>query len=94
MTKRIVAVNAGPRKGGNTDNLIDEAIKGAESAGAEVVKFNLFRLEKYIGCVSCFACKKKKHKGHCIRRDGLTEVLDVIREADGLIIGSPNYLVS
>ncbi|MDO5809885.1 flavodoxin family protein [uncultured Methanobrevibacter sp.] len=92
MTKKIVAVNAGPRKGWNTDTLIDEAIKGAESAGAEVVKFNLFRLEKYTGCVSCFACKKEKHKGHCIRRDGLTEVLDAIREADGLIIGSPNYL--
>ena len=30
--------------------------------------------------------------GHCICRDGLTPVLDAIREADGLIIGSPNYL--
>lgn len=36
MAKKIVAVNAGPRKGWNTDTLIDEAIKGAESAGAEV----------------------------------------------------------
>ena len=69
MSKRIVAVNAGPRKGWNTDTLIDEAIKGAEEAGAEVQKFDLYRLEKYTGCISCF-----------------------IREADGLIIGSPNYL--
>ena len=92
MSKKIIAVNAGPRKGWNTDTLIDEAIKGAESGGAEVEKFNLFRLEKYTGCISCFGCKKEKYKGHCIRRDGLTEVLDAIREADGLIIGSPNYL--
>lgn len=92
MTKKIIAVNAGPRIGWNTDTLISEAIKGAEAEGAEVEKFNLFRLDKYTGCVSCFACKKEKHKGHCIRRDGLTEVLDKIREADGLIIGSPNYL--
>ncbi|WP_296874078.1 flavodoxin family protein [uncultured Methanobrevibacter sp.] len=92
MTKKIIAVNAGPRIGWNTDTLINEAIKGAEAEGAEVEKFNLFRLDKYTGCVSCFACKKEKHKGHCIRRDGLTEVLDKIREADGLIIGSPNYL--
>ncbi|WP_458454871.1 flavodoxin family protein [Methanobrevibacter sp.] len=92
MSKKIIAVNAGPRKGWNTDTLIDEAIKGAESEGAEVIKFNLFRLEKYTGCISCFACKKNKYKGHCVRRDGLTEVLDAIREADGLIIGSPNYL--
>lgn len=92
MSKKIVAVNAGPRKGWNTDTLIDEAIKGAEAAGAEVQKFDLFRIEKYTGCISCFGCKKEKFKGHCICRDGLTPVLDAIREADGLIIGSPNYL--
>ena len=92
MGKRIIAVNAGPRKGWNTDTLIMEAARGAESAGAEVQKFDLFRLEKYTGCISCFGCKKEKNMGHCICRDGLTPVLDAIREADGLIIGSPNYL--
>ena len=92
MAKKIVAVNAGPRKGWNTDTLITEAAKGAESAGAEVVYFDLFKLEKYTGCISCFGCKREKFKGHCVCRDGLTPVLDAIREADGLIIGSPNYL--
>ena len=92
MDRKIIAVNAGPRKGWNTDTLIDEAVKGAESAGAQVQKFDLFRLDKYTGCISCFGCKREKNKGHCICRDGLTPVLDAIREADGLIIGSPNYL--
>ncbi len=92
MSKKIIAVNAGPRTGWNTDTLISEAVKGAESAGAEVIKFNLFQLEKYTGCISCFGCKRQKNKGHCICRDGLTPVLDAIRESDGLIIGSPNYL--
>ena len=92
MSKKIVVVNAGPRKGWNTDTLITEAAKGAESAGAEIVRFDLFRLEKYTGCISCFGCKKEKFKGHCICKDGLMPVLDAIREADGLIIGSPNYL--
>lgn len=92
MSKKIIAVNAGPRKGWNTDTLIDEAIRGAESEGAEVEKFDLFKLDKYTGCISCFVCKKEQFKGHCIVKDGLTEVLDAIREADGLIIGSPNYL--
>lgn len=92
MSKKIVAVNAGPRSGWNTDTLIREAVKGAESAGAQVQKFDLFRLEKYTGCISCFGCKREKFKGHCVCRDGLTPVLDAVREADGLIIGSPNYL--
>ena len=92
MSKKIIAVNAGPRMGWNTETLISEASKGAESMGAEVERFNLFRLERYTGCISCFGCKKEKFKGHCICKDGLTPVLDAIREADGLIIGSPNYL--
>jgi len=92
MGKTIVAVNAGPRKGWNTDTLIMEAVAGAQEAGATVQKFDLFKLERYTGCISCFGCKKEKHAGHCICRDGLTPVLDAIREADGLIIGSPNYL--
>lgn len=92
MGKRIVVVNAGPRKGWNTDTLLTEAARGAESAGAEIVRFDLFRLEKYTGCISCFGCKKEKYKGQCICRDGLKPVLDAIRESDGLIIGSPNYL--
>ena len=92
MNKKIVAVNAGPRMGWNTETLISEASMGAESAGAKVERFDLFRLEKYTGCISCFGCKKEKFKGHCVCRDGLTPVLDAIRESDGLIIGSPNYL--
>lgn len=92
MSKRIVVVNAGPRIGWNTDALLSEAAKGAESVGAVIERFDLFRLEKYTGCISCFGCKREKNKGRCICHDGLTPVLDAIRSADGLIIGSPNYL--
>lgn len=92
MSKKIVAVNAGPRMGWNTETLIAEASMGAESARATVERFDLFRLERYTGCISCFGCKKEKFKGRCVCKDGLTPVLDAIRESDGLIIGSPNYL--
>jgi len=92
MSKKIVAVNAGPRMGWNTETLIAEASRGAESAGASVERFDLFRLEKYTGCISCFGCKREKNKGRCVCRDALTPVLDAISESDGLIIGSPNYL--
>ena len=49
MSRKIIAVNAGPRKGWNTDTLISEATKGAESTGAVVERFDLFRLERYTG---------------------------------------------
>ena len=92
MSRNIVVVNAGPRRGYNTDTLISEAAKGAESAGATIQRFDLFKLPRFTGCVSCFGCKRERFKGHCICKDGLTPVLDAIRESDGLIIGSPNYL--
>jgi len=89
---KIVAINASPRKGWNTDILVEEAAQGARSQGAEVVKFDLYKLDKFTGCVSCFACKLGANKGKCVYKDGLAPVLEAIRQADGLIIGSPNYL--
>ena len=83
MGKKIVVVNAGPRKGWNTDILLSEASDGAVSVGAEIQRFDLFKLERYTGCISCFGCKREKFKGHCICRDGLTPVLDAIETGDG-----------
>jgi len=57
MNKKIIAVNAGPRMGWNTDTLITAASTGAEASGAAVGRFDLFRIEKYTGCISCFGCK-------------------------------------
>ncbi len=88
--KRIIAINASPRVNWNTGTLVREVARGAESEGAEVQVFDLYRLEKFTGCISCFGCKL--NKGKCVYQDGLTPVLKEIRHADGLIIGTPNYL--
>ena len=90
--KKIVAINCSPRSTWNTATLVREAAKGAETQGAEVEIIDLYKLEKFTGCVSCFGCKQSEHLGKCICKDGLSSVLDAIRDADGLIIGSPNYL--
>ena len=90
--KKIVAINCSPRSNWNTATLVREAAKGAEEQGAEVTIIDLYKLEKFTGCVSCFGCKLTDNLGKCVCKDGLTPVLDAIRKADGLIIGSPNYL--
>ncbi len=90
--KKIVAINASPRTAWNTGSLVREAAKGAEVEGAEVKVFDLYKLEKFTGCISCFGCKLPEHQGVCICKDGLTPVLEEIRNADGLILGTPNYL--
>ena len=68
--------------------IVMEAAKGAESAGAYIKKTDLYKIEKFTG----FGCKREKNLGQCIYKDGLAPVLEEIRKADGLIIGSPNYL--
>lgn len=90
--KRIIAVNASPRARWNTGTLVREVARGAESGGAEAQVFDLVKLEKHSGCMSCFACKLAPNEGRCVFRDGLSPVLEAIRESDGLVIGTPNYL--
>ena len=90
--KKIVAINCSPRATWNTATLVWEAARGAEEQGAEVKVIDLYKLEKFTGCVSCFGCKLPENLGKCICKDGLYAVLEEIRNADGLIIGSPNYL--
>jgi len=90
--KKIIAINGSPRSGWNTDILVREAAAGAASAGAEVEIIDLYKLGKFTGCISCFGCKTQAHLGMCICKDGLTDVLEKIRTADGLILGSPVYL--
>ena len=89
--KTVIAVNASPRPKWNTAQLVREAAAGAEDAGAQVEVFDLYKLEPFMGCRSCFACMTEKNWDRCAIKDGLTEVLDKIAQADGLILGSPNY---
>lgn len=90
--KKIIAINCSPRSTWNTATLVREAAKGAEEEGVQVNVIDLYQLEKFTGCVSCFACKLPENPGKCVCRDGLTPVLEEIRNADGMIIGTPNYL--
>ena len=90
--KKIIAINCSPRPTWNTATLVREAARGAEGEGAEVKIIDLYKLEKFTGCISCFGCKLPDNLGKCVCRDGLYAVLEDIRNADGLIIGTPNYL--
>ena len=93
--KKVIVLNASPRKNWNTAQLLKEAQKGAESVGAEVEYVNLVDIN-FKGCMSCFACKVKgsKTNGLCAWRDDLRPVLEKIVNADAVIIGSPIYYSS
>lgn len=90
--KKVIILNGSPRKNFNTAQMLMEAKKGAEAAGAEVEYFNLYDIN-YKGCVSCLACKLKGNitNGLCAYKDDLRPILEKCLNADAIIIGSPIY---
>ena len=90
--KKIVILNASPRKDKNTATLLKEVQRGAEEKGAEALYVNLIDLT-FSGCHSCFACKRTGNtcNGLCAYKDDLRPVLEKILQADALVIASPIY---
>ena len=91
--KKIVIIDGGPRKTFNTASMLKQVAEGANSVNGdiEVKTVRLYDLD-YKGCMSCMACKiKGKMSNVCKYKDALTPVLQEVAEADGLVLGSPNY---
>jgi len=89
---KVIAINGSPRKKWNTATLLNKALEGAASQGAETEFIHLYDLD-YKGCNSCFACKLKDGKsyGRCAVNDDLSPIFKRIEDADALILGSPIY---
>lgn len=92
---KVIAVNGSPRKNYNTGILLEKAIEGASTCGAETERYNLYDMN-FQGCTSCFACKRRggKSYGKCAYKDELFPLLNEIANADVVILGSPIYFAS
>ena len=90
---KLIAINGSPRKKWNTAMMLEKAIEGAASQGAETHLVHLYDIA-FKGCISCFACKTRDGEsyGRCAVKDDLTPVYAEIEEADAIILGSPIYL--
>lgn len=90
---KMIAINGSPRKKWNTATLLEKALEGAASEGAETEIIHLYDLN-FKGCTSCFACKLKggSSYGKCAMKDELSPMLDRLKDADAVILGSPIYL--
>ncbi len=88
---KTVVINASPRRKWNTAQIMKEAAKGAESAGAEVEYVDLYKLDLH-GCMSCLICKQAdQERCKCYWKDELSPLIEKILDADTLLIGSPIY---
>lgn len=87
---KILAISASPRKGGNSDVLCDEFLKGAAESGHEVRKIRLAE-KKIAPCLACYGCAETHI---CVRNDDMAEVLEALKAADVIVLASPVYFYS
>jgi multimeric flavodoxin WrbA len=84
---KVVAFFGSPRIHGNSELLLDEALKPARAAGHEIVQFKL-NFMNIKPCQNCGGCEKT---GIGIVNDAMTEVYEAIRKADRIILSSPIF---
>lgn len=84
---KVIAFLGSPRKDGNTELLLKEAIKGINDSGYEVRLFNL-NIMSVRPCQDCGGCNET---GVCIIDDDMSEIYSAIRQADRIILASPIF---
>jgi len=82
---KVLGIAGSPRRGGNTDLLLAELMRGAASRGAEVKTIILDDL-KVSPCQHCDACLKK---GKCKIKDDMLMVYRELEAADRIVLASP-----
>jgi multimeric flavodoxin WrbA len=87
---RLLAIAGSPRRGGNSDALLDACAAGAREAGGEV---DLLVVSE-AGIVACTGCNACSTSGRCIERDGMREVYDRIDDADAFVVATPVYFAT
>lgn len=85
---KVLGIVGSPRKGGNTDILVREVLKGASARGAEteIVYLNDLIITP---CQGCDHCKKGDS---CVKQDDMQGLYEKIRTADAMVVGSPIYM--
>ena len=84
---KVILLNASPRVNSNTKIVLEECAREIEKEGVETEIISL----KGMKVQSCIACLKCVEAGNCVLPDGLDEIIEKIRNADGFIPAAPVY---
>ncbi len=91
MSKKVLILSGSPRKGGNSDLLCDEFMRGAKEAGNKVEKIRV-AAKKVAPCSARYYCRD--HSGVCAHKDDMAEILQKMIDADVIVLASPVYFYS
>ena len=87
---KVLGIVCSPRKGGNTEILVSEALVGAKESGAEI---ELLRVTD-MNIAACNGCEACHESGECSIKDDMQKIYKKLLAADGIILGSPVYFWS
>ncbi|HXY62598.1 MAG TPA: flavodoxin family protein [Nitrospirota bacterium] len=87
---KVIAFNGSPRRGGNTEILLTEAVRGVKDNGGDVTTYNLDSLNLR----ACLNCGKCDDEGLCVVKDDMQTIHQEIRSADRIIVSSPIFFFS
>ena len=90
MNRRVLILSASPRKGGNSDILCDQFLRGAQEAGNQVEKIFL-REHNIHYCTGCGVCNQTHQ---CVQKDDMKSILEKMVQADVLVFATPVYFYS
>jgi len=83
----ILILSGSPRKGGNTEMLVDAFARGAsQHHHVEIVYVRDVKVSPCLGCNACF-----KTNGICAQKDDMSAIYEKMSQADMLVIASPVY---
>jgi multimeric flavodoxin WrbA len=85
---KILALVGSPRKGSNTDILVDQILRGSKEGGHRSEKVYLYDFE-ILPCIDCRRCKKGSFV--CPIKDGMRRIYPKMEKADLLLFATPNY---
>jgi multimeric flavodoxin WrbA len=88
-----MAIVGSPRRGGNTELLVDRVIEGCRSRGDAYIE-KVFIADKNIQyCSGCLTCTfPPPGTGKCVLRDDMDMLIEQVRESDAFIFGTPNHM--
>lgn len=85
--KKVLGIVGSPRKGANTDTLVEQVLKGASEKGVSIEKLVLSEMD-IKPCTACDACKNTKK---CVIADDFASILEKMKESSVWVLGTPVY---
>ena len=84
---KVILISGSPKGNGNTVQLLQACAETVQAEGVET-EIVSFAGKSIKSCGACGACTKT---GKCSLNDGLNEIIEKIRGAQGLIVAAPVY---